>query len=212
MVEAASGQTLGEYCQQHLFEPLGMHSTGFVPTPEMSARLLPGYRRTGDDLSRNPPAVSQPGQPEPEFEMGGGGLFSSAADYAKFLRMLLRGGELDGQRVLQSDTVALMAQNHIGQLRVTPLSGAIPALSNDAELFAGEEKSWALTFQRHEQAGFTGRSSGTLMWAGLTNCYFWLDFENEVGGVYLTQVLPFADPNCLDVYYQFEKAVYEELT
>ena len=86
-----------------------------------------------------------------------------------------------------------------------------PVLSNDAELFPGEEKSWGLTFQIHEEPGFTGRPAGTLTWAGLGNSYFWIDRANGIAGAYLTQVFPFADHGSLGLYYDFEKAVYDTL-
>lgn len=211
MVEAVSGMTLGEYCREHIFAPLGMNATGFEADADMASRRLPMYARANGGLVRLPDGSRTSDGPPPEFELGGGGLLSSAADYAQFLRMLLNRGELNGARVLEPETVALMSQNHMGELRVSELATSMPELSADAELFAGEEKSWGLTFQRHEQSGFTGRPEGTLMWAGLTNCYFWIDPANDIGGVFLTQVLPFADPDCLDVYYDFEQAVYQEL-
>ena len=149
---------------------------------------------------------------DPEFEMGGGGLGSTATDYARFLRMILRGGTTDtGARVLRPDTVAMMTTNQMGAHRVTPMVTVAPRLSNDAEFFPGVPKSWGLTFQINEEPVSTGRPAGGLMWAGLTNCYYWIDPTNAIGGVYLTQILPFADPGSLGVYLDVETAVYDEL-
>ena len=122
--------------------------------------------------------------------------------------MVLADGALGDTRVLEPDTVALMAQNHIGALRVTPLRTQQPMLSNDAEFFPGQPKTWGLSFQVNESDCETGRQSGTLMWAGLSNCYYWIDRASGVAGVFVTQVFPFADKKCLDLYYAAEAAVY----
>jgi methyl acetate hydrolase len=123
--------------------------------------------------------------------------------------MMLNQGTLEGATVLKPQTVALMSQNQMGDLRVTGLPTADPMLSNDAEFFPGDAKSWGLTFQVSEDPGFTGRPQGTLMWAGLRNCYYWIDPKNDIAGLFFTQVLPFADAACLDTYYQFESRIYE---
>ena len=83
---------------------------------------------------------------EPEFLMGGGGLYGTAGDYLKFTRMIMRGGRLNGTPVLRPETVDLMSQNHIGPLEVGVIKTAIPALSNDVELFPGMSKKWGLSF------------------------------------------------------------------
>ncbi|NKB98671.1 MAG: serine hydrolase [Pseudomonadales bacterium] len=207
MIETVSGTTLGEYFQEHITEPLGMQDTGFAPSEAMLAKMMAMLVRDQEGALVAPPEAA-PG-PAPEFEMGGGGLLSSATDYSRFLTMLLRGGELDGARILEAETVDLMAQNHLGDLRVTKLPSSDLTRSQDAEFFPGDEKSWGLTFQINEEAGFTGRPKGTLMWAGLSNCCYWIDRQNDLAGVFVSQVLPFADPACLDTFYQFEKLVYE---
>jgi methyl acetate hydrolase len=147
----------------------------------------------------------------PEFEMGGGGLHGTMVDYARFIQMILNDGELDGTRVLSPETVSVMSQNHIGDLRVEKLTTAMPQLSNDAEFFPGDPKSWGLTFQINELPGPTGRPAGTLMWAGLANSYFWIDRLNGIGGVYLSQILPFSDTLSMELFFQVERTVYNTL-
>src|SRR6202040_2810291 len=83
---------------------------------------------------------------EPEFEMGGGGLYGTAADYLAFERIFLNEGRADGQQVLRSETVRLMAENAIGDLDVRLLKTAMPIYSNDAEFFPGMVKKWGLGF------------------------------------------------------------------
>ena len=209
IVEAVSGMTLGEYFAEHITGPLGMSDTAFRPSAAMTARMAPVLVRVEGELIEPPTPKKKTGEPPPEFEMGGGGLLSTARDYARFLRMMLNQGTLEGATVLKPQTVALMSQNQMGDLRVTGLPTADPMLSNDAEFFPGDAKSWGLTFQVSEDPGFTGRPQGTLMWAGLRNCYYWIDPKNDIAGLFFTQVLPFADAACLDTYYQFESRIYE---
>jgi CubicO group peptidase (beta-lactamase class C family) len=96
----------------------------------------------------------------------------------------------------------------MGTSKVTPLKTAYPALSNDAEFFPGMEKQWGLSFMINSAEAPTGRSAGSLAWAGLANTYYWIDQKKGLGGVYATQVLPFADKKALELYYAFEKIAY----
>ncbi|HJR49612.1 MAG TPA: serine hydrolase domain-containing protein [Gemmatimonadales bacterium] len=205
MVEAASGQKLDRYLQDHILGPLGMKDTSFKLSPSQRARLSAVHQR-GDDGAL---AAIEFGIPqEPEFHMGGGGLYGTAPDYLTFCRMIMNGGALDGARVLQPGTVDLMAQNHIGPLEVGVLRTAIPPLSRDVELFPGMSKKWGLSFLINTQESPTGRSANSLAWAGLANTYFWIDRTKRVCGVFLSQLLPFHDDAALDLFGRFETAVY----
>lgn len=205
MVEAASGMSLGEYFAEHLTGPLGMNDTAFVHTKSMLERASAVHARMPDASFA---VMDLPAPESPEFEMGGGGLFGTMGDYARFIRMVLNDGELDGVRVLAPETVAQMVSNNMGGLRVSKLATAAPQFSNDAEMFADVEKSWGLTFQIHEQADKLGCPEGTLSWAGLANSYFWIDRTNGVGGCYLSQILPFADQGSIDLFYDVQRTVY----
>jgi CubicO group peptidase (beta-lactamase class C family) len=206
MVEAVSGQRLGAYLQGNVLAPLGMTSTAFKITPAMRERLAKIHQRGDDD--KLVPQMELELPQEPEFEMGGGGLYSTAGDYLKFVRMILNRGKAGGAQVLKPETVDLMTRNNMGEARVCLLKTAIPPLSNDAEFFPGVPKTWGLSFQINAEKAPTGRPAGGLMRAGLANSYFWIDPTNGIGGVYLTQVLPFADKKSLPLYYEFEKAFY----
>ena len=206
MVEAVSGQKLGAYLQKNIFDPLGMTSTAFKITPDMRARIAKIHQR-GDNDALEPQLELEIPQ-EPEFEMGGGGLYSTARDYLQFVRMILNRGKAGGAQVLKPETVDLMSRNNMGDSRVTLLTTAAPPLSNDAEFFPGVSKSWGLSFQINEEKAPTGRPAGGLMWAGLANSYYWIDPSTGIGGVYLTQILPFADKKSLPLYYDFEAAFY----
>ena len=208
MVEAASGKKLGQYMAEHIFGPLGMTSTAFRISDGMRKRMAKIHHRGPDGKLTPDPALELP--QEPEFEMGGGGLYSTAGDYLKFVRMMLNKGKSDkGQPVLKPETVAQMSKNAMGDSRVCMLKTAAPPFSNDAEFFPGMDKRWGLTFMINNEKAPTGRSPGSLAWAGLANTYYWIDQSKGVGGVYATQVLPFADVKSLPLFYAFEKAVYD---
>ena len=206
MVEAVSGQTLGAYMAEHLFAPMGMVATAFASTEEMHRRKAKMHVR-GPDGSLQPQPDSPPSDIA-EFEMGGGGLVGTVEDYGCFIRMILNRGRAGGRQILKPETVAMMSVNQMGTSRVTKLRSA-GGVSNDAEFFPGIEKTWGLSFMINEQDAPTGRAAGSLAWAGLANTYYWIDPKNGIGGVYATQILPFADDAALPHYLAFEKAVYD---
>lgn len=205
MIEAVVGCRLGEYLDERVFQPLGMSDTAFRSAPIDGDRAAAMHLR-GDDGAFT--SIGRARQEDREFDEGGGGLRGTMPDYARFLRMVLRGGELDGARILDPQTVDLMAQNHIGELRVRPLPTTNPMLSVDAEFFPGTPKTWGLTWQIDEQPQPTGRPAGTLMWAGLSNCFHWIDRSSGVAGCFMSQLFPFADERALGAFYDVEAAVY----
>ncbi len=208
-VEAVSGKKLGTYFADHIFAPLGMKDTAFKIGAAQRSRLVGMHARGADGVvAPFPFELVQ----EPEFQMGGGGLYGTAPDYIAFIRMLLNGGKLNGNRVLKPETVALMAQNQIGELNVaTRWATAMPPFSNDIELYPEQDKKWGLSFLINTKRTAEGRSAGSLAWAGLANTYFWLDPARKVGGVILMQLIPFADKPALDLFAAFERGVYQSL-
>jgi CubicO group peptidase (beta-lactamase class C family) len=206
MVEAVSGQRLDRYFEQNILGPLGMGDTSFKLSPAQQARLATVHQRgPGGALAPIEFAMPQ----EPEFLMGGGGLYGTAGDYLKFAQMIMRGGTFNGAPVLRPETVTQMSQNHIGALEVGAIKTAIPALSNDVELFPGMSTKWGLSFVINTQPLPTGRAAGSLAWAGLANTYFWIDRSKQVCGVFLSQVLPFYDAIAVDLLVKFETEVYQ---
>ena len=208
VIERVSGQVLGDYMSEHLFEPIGMKDTAFKLTQERRARMARMHARSPDGTLA--PIEFEVPQ-EPEFQMGGGGLYGTASDYVAFERVFLNGGRANGRSVLKPETVRLMAANAIGHLNVQPLKTVVPHLSNDAEFFPGMIKKWSLGFMISTEPVPGGRSAGSLAWAGLGNTYFWIDLDRGIAGVILMQLLPFADPKALALLDQFEKAVYSSL-
>ena len=208
-VEAVSGKKLSVVMKENLFEPLGMSDTAFKITPSMRQRLAKIHQRGEDD--KLTPLMDLEIPQEPEFEMGGGGLYGTAGDYLKFIRMILNGGNANGRQVLKTETVKTMSMNHIGEVLVGPLKTAVPPLSNDVDVFPGMPKKWGLSFLINTEKAPSGRSAGSLAWAGLANTYFWIDPVKGLGGVYLSQVLPFADKKSLPLFGEFETAIYQSM-
>jgi CubicO group peptidase (beta-lactamase class C family) len=205
IVEALHGKTLDRVLAEEVFEPLGMKDIGFRIGTAQRARLANIHQR-GEDGSLAPTGLELP--QDPEFHMGGGGLYGTAADYIAFTRMLLGGGILNGRRVLRSDTVALMSRNGIGNLSPTVLKTAAPPLSLDADFFPGVPAKWGLSFYINTAPAPTGRSANSLAWAGLANTFYWIDPARRITGLILMQILPFFDTRAIKLFRDFETAVY----
>lgn len=208
VVEGITGQSLGAAMTSRVLDPLGMSDTTFTPHGTMGARLATMHQRTDGELAATDFVL-----PEPEVHMGGHGLFSTVDDYLKFIRMWLNDGAADdGTIVLRPETVEWASRNHLDDnLSVTMLPGVIPSLSNDAEFFPGQHKSWSYTFMVNDEDAPTGRPAGALAWAGLANLYYWIDRQNKIGGYWATQIFPFADPASVGGYLDMETAVYGAL-
>jgi CubicO group peptidase (beta-lactamase class C family) len=205
LIERVSGETLEIYFRRHIFDPLKMPDTFYSVPADKQARLAAVHRRAPDggivkDANQPPPTIAMP--------IGGGGLASTADDYARFLRMLLNGGEFDGARVLSAATVELMGQNHIGALVVPALASAMPERSANFTFVADGRDKWGLGFLITADHVPGKRSAGSLSWGGINNTYFWVDPARGVAGVILMQFLPFADPKALAVYDTFERGIY----
>ena len=209
LVEALSGQPLDVYFREKIFAPLGMKDSGYAVSAEQRARQARVHQRQADGTLLPQPFETPP--VNPEFWSGGGPLYSTAGDYLTFLQMLLHGGSFNGARVLRPETVALMAQNHTGQIPAGVLKTYAPALSNDVDFFPGAPIRWGLGYMLNVGPGPNGRSAGTVSWGGIFNTYYWLDPAKKVTGLIMTQVLPFADARVLKLYGQFERAVYGSL-
>ena len=180
VIEAASGMSLDRYLQSHIFGPLSMDNTHFYLPDDKRDQFAAVYGRTpGGQLTRAEDSGAWAGQgayidgPRMSFS-GGAGLLSTASDYARFLQMLLNGGELDGARLLSPTTVALMRQNFIGDLPFRPGEG------------------FGLGFSVVTDPGERGvpGSVGEFGWGGAYHSRYWVDPANDIVVVYLTQLRP----------------------
>lgn len=205
MVEAASGEGLDDYLQRAVFDVLGLRATTFAPSAEQQSRQAKMHARApGGALSPMPFTT----RPPPNPMLGGGGLWSTAGDYLLFLRALLDGGVGRHGRLLTEPSLSLLLQNQAGAMDCGVLTSSNAALTGDFDPLPGVGKRWSLGFMVNEGAGPDGRGPGALAWAGLGNCYYWLDPAVGVAGVILMQILPFADRQALRLFARFERAVY----
>ena len=201
-VESATGKRLGQYLQSNLLDPLGMSSTAFLDAlPDDAAKV---HARTPEGDFAIQPMFLGGG----EFDAGGGGLSSTAHDYGRFVRMMLRGGELDGHRVLAEATVAEMARNQVAPLRAGFMGSAMPDLAQPYDTFPDQHTGWGLGFLINPEQGPNGRAPGSLAWAGIFNSYYWIDPANGVGGVMMSQLAPFGDAGALGFFGALERTAY----
>ncbi len=208
VVEGITGKRLGAVFAEKIFAPLGIENVSFELRDDFRPRLAEIHAR-GDDGSLTPMDLELPSPPE--VDMGGHGLYGTVGDYMKFIRMWLNDGAGANGWVLAESTVEMAVQNHLGDLPVTELPGVIPSLSNTAEFFPGQSKSWSLPFMINNEKAPTGRPAGAQGWAGLANLFYWIDRENGFGGYWATQILPFGDPTSFTKYMELETAFYDAL-
>jgi CubicO group peptidase (beta-lactamase class C family) len=179
VVEAVSGQRLGEFLEERVFAPLGMVDSGFyVPENAMSRLVEPFAVDPGMGQPIELMDVSQP----PANDSGGAGAVSTAADYLRFTQMLLNGGELDGARILSPTTVQLMASDHLG----TSIEHGV----GPGQLLIGTPGyTFGLGFGVRQQDGIAAvpGSAGEYMWAGYGGTYFWVDPDEQLTAVLMTQ-------------------------
>ncbi|HKM71684.1 MAG TPA: serine hydrolase domain-containing protein [Stellaceae bacterium] len=204
-IEAVTGLPLEVYFRQHIFAPLGMSDTDYVISATQRSRLVSVHQRK-EDGTLEPTEPKDP--PWREFWGGGGGLYSTGRDYLVFLQMLMHEGRFNGAQLLRPQTVALMGQNQIGEIRAGLWKTTNPQLTNDLDLFPGIPCKWGLGYMINTLPGPNGRSAGSLTWGGIFNTYYWLDPQKRIAGVFLAQVLPFADHKAVALYGEFESGIY----
>lgn len=206
LVERVSGQTLDAYVADKILNPLGMRDTFFNVPGDKRARVMTIYQRGPDGALTPQPAP--PAGPVAFFS-GGGGLYSTAADYLMFARAMLAGGQLNGRRILAESSVAVMGQNQIGHLMVRPAASVIPQLASpNSGAMPGSVDKFGLGFALNAKPTEAGRGANTMSWAGIYNTFFWIDREKQVAAVLMTQVLPFLDAGAKQVVEDFDRAVY----
>src|SRR3984957_17216356 len=208
LVETVSGLTLEQYFQKNILEPLEMHDTSFLVPAAKFDRLVSEYHRGSDGtgpLKENPRNLPKP----PKAFNGGGGLYSTAPDYVRFMQMILRRGQgPKGEQLLQPKTVDMMASIQTGDLSCGKLKTSRPDISSDVDFHPGSKDGFGFGFLINSVAYDGRRSAGSLAWGGVANTYFWIDPKKGVAGVIMMQYLPFADKEALAVLGDFERAVY----
>ena len=197
VVEKASGKSLDEFIRTRITQPLGMKDTHFYLPPAQRDRLATVYAARQGRLERAPDEGNMSGQgnyvdgPRKSFS-GGAGLVSTASDYARFLQMLLNGGELNGVRILSPKTVELMTADHIGDRYNTPGQG------------------FGLGFSVVKDLGLRGQpgSFGEYGWGGAYHSSYWVDPKEELVVTYFTQLIP---AGTIDDHAKLRALVYQAI-
>ena len=203
IIEAVSDMPLERFFALRIFRPLGMRDTSFE-LPENTNRLASIFEKSPSGFTE---LDTETAGPAPR---GGGGLYSTADDYCRVLRVLLNKGAYPGNRLLSEAACEEMTRNQIGDQFAHVQTTALPARSNDFIFMNGTQQfGLGLALESAAQPG--GRPAGAASWAGIFNTYFWLDFANEFAATVMMQVRPFADPHCVELYRQFEHALYDVL-
>jgi len=204
LVEKISGLTLEQYFQNNILQPLGMKSTSFLVPPEKFDRLVSTYRRQPDGKLKEDPRT-QPAPPT--VYNGGGGLFSTAADYIRFTQMILRKGRGAGkEEILRPKTVELMSINQIGAIPIERLKSTDASLTADLDVGPGCKYTYG--FLLNTMMSPLGLPAGTLMWAGVENTFYWIDPHRSLCAVIMMQFFPFLDPQGAGMLADFAKAAY----
>ncbi len=206
VVEAISGQTIDAFLQSRILRPLGMHDTSYLVPAAKYPRVVSVNARGADGkfVERPMPATL------PANVAGDGGLYGTAGDYGRFLRMLLNGGTLGNTRILSETSAKTIFENHSGNVVVQPQESANQTLSRNFPAGAGKDR-WGLGFQLAAEQQANRRTPGSGTWAGIFNTHFFIDPSREIGVVVMMQTLPFYDEASMTVYAGVEEAVYRNL-
>jgi CubicO group peptidase (beta-lactamase class C family) len=210
VVEVASGQSLDEFFAQRIFGPLAMTDTAFYAAPEDLGRLAALYARNIEGKAGRYNSIAEEVRKPPVMLSGGGGLVSTAADYNRFLHMLLHradspAGQLDGARLLSSRTVAYMSRNHLpGNLDIEQFGRPINAESPQRGVGFG--LGFAVVID--PAAGKVVVSDGELSWGGAASTAFWIDPAEELTATFFTQLIP---SSAHPIRSQLRQLVYQAL-
>lgn len=204
LVEAVSGQKLDAFLASRILHPLAMHDTAYSVPAANNGRVVSVATRVDGTLVERPagPTNASPVQ-------GDGGLFSTAADYAQFVKMLLNDGRAGSARILSAKSARSMFDNHTGKVVVPLQKSTNLALSKDFPFGAGEDN-WGLGFElaRPKARKANTRAPGSGTWAGIFNTHFWIDRQNKVAAVVMMQLLPFYDDEAMKVLAGVEERIY----
>jgi methyl acetate hydrolase len=204
VVEKLAGQPLDELFRSRVFDVLRMNDTFYTVPGEKLDRLVTRHQRKGSALIEIANGAS-----EASPVRGDGGLSSTASDYGAFVRMLLKGGNSPGGRLLSVTTVDMMTRDQIAPLTVRAMAVPMPSIALAFPTGVGHD-TFGFGFQIAAR-GTSQRSAGSSSWAGVFNTFFWVDAERRIGVVLMMQVLPFFDDACKKVVSGFEERLYRTM-
>lgn len=223
IIEAVTGEALGEYFENHIFKPLNMTSSSFHLSPSMRERLMSYHAHKGEDgelVSIGAARLDIPcyGTYMADWDYGDGlatgGLFTSAEDFIKICRLLLNKGTYKDVKLLSPESVEEMHKNQIGDLVMDwhepyiDFSSVLP----DPVFYPGIPTKWGLGgAMLNSEETPEGLGAWSMSWFGVFNAYYWVDWEKDTCAVFMTATHPGADELHLGLYKKFMKAVYDRL-
>ena len=211
VVEKISGLTLEQYFRKNISGPLEMNSTWYNLPKELQNRVVALKRR--DFKTQKLIEEENVKVIKKKTFSGGGGLYSSPEDYAKLIQCMLNEGSLNDIKILEPQTFRIMNTKQLVDFKI--IHRLVENESTDitprgtTDNFFDNYDNWTLDCAYEESSNI--RPIGTSYWAGLFNTYYTIDYENEFGLVYFTQILPFNDFQFYDLFSKFEKSVYQNL-
>jgi len=209
VVEKVSGLPLDRFLDDNFFKPLGMMDTFYAVPANKRDRVVTTHARNNGNLTETPNPANIA-----SAVAGDGGLLSTAADYIKFLQMLLNDGKFQDKTMLTKASVRAMTRNEIGNVVVETQPAASPNLTRPFPVApsAGRDKfgfGFEITTSNRENPNL--RSAGSYTWAGIYNTHFWVDPKRKIAAVLMIQVLPFYDDNIMKLYQDFEETIGKNL-
>ena len=206
LIEKIRAKNLAQVFRERIFAPLDMQDTHFhLPDEKIDRLILPRHRQADGTFALRAVRVQKP-----VFLSGSGGLFSTVPDYLRFMRVLLREGELDGKRILQRETVRSMRVDQLSNMGTEVAESFNTFIAGPKQAKFARADGFGLGFQLHAKASSGGRAVGTMSWAGILNTYFWIDPLSNICGVLMTQISPPVDPKVLRTLAAFERAIYAD--
>ncbi len=207
IVEKLAGQRFGDFLDEHLFTPLGMHDTAFFVKGADRERFADVYRWDRDQsrLMRNEERADRPSYLDPDrLESGGGGLVSSTHDYARFLQMLVNEGELDGARILSAESVKTMRSNSLREGLLLRGTDTRPGQAGQ-----GFGVDFAVIFD--PQAAESPQGEGSYYWSGAAGTWFWVDPVHDMFWIGMIQSQGGTRPGAGNMRGQVVDIIYEGL-
>ena len=201
LIESLTGEGLEVYCAANIFEPLNMSDTTFFPSPDQRARKASVHFHASGGVFIVAPFEMPITR---HFWMGGAGLNAPVSDYMKFLAELAGGG----RSLLGPDMFQEMMKNQVGSFSAGSIVTADPMVSLNYRSFFDFPGQHGLAGVLNPEAVCGGRSKGSMSWAGITNCYYWIDPTLGAAGILMSQVMPFGDHGILDLFRRLEALAY----